>query len=105
VPYDEAYDHGFEDMPRRVPDVRKLEAAIAFKPSTPLEDIIDDVIADQRKHRMQRLASPLPAGLKMPGLPWSMQPGHRDGSAAAVSRVPATPSLPLDEPTSELATS
>lgn len=48
VPYEEAYAEGFEDMQRRVPDVRKLERTIGFKPMTSLELIIDDVIDDQR---------------------------------------------------------
>ena len=48
VPYSEAYVEGFEDMHRRVPDVRKLERVIGFKPMTPLSKIIDDVVADQR---------------------------------------------------------
>jgi UDP-glucose 4-epimerase len=44
VPYDEAYAEGFEDMLRRVPSVDKLEAAIGFRPRTPLERTIQDVI-------------------------------------------------------------
>lgn len=46
VPYDEAYAEGFEDMQRRVPSLEKLEGAIGFRPSIPLEKIIEDVIAD-----------------------------------------------------------
>ncbi len=48
VPYSEAYAEGFEDMQRRVPDPRKLEKAIGFRPRTPLSQIIADVVADQR---------------------------------------------------------
>jgi UDP-glucose 4-epimerase len=48
VPYSEAYAEGFEDMQRRVPDVRKLEATVGFRPRTPLRRIIADVVADQR---------------------------------------------------------
>lgn len=48
VPYSEAYPEGFEDMHRRVPDVRKLEQAVGFRPRTPLAQIIADVVADQR---------------------------------------------------------
>ncbi len=48
IPYDEAYAEGFEDMQRRVPDVSKLESAIGFKPSTPLETIVADVVREQR---------------------------------------------------------
>jgi UDP-glucose 4-epimerase len=48
IPYSEAYAEGFEDMQRRVPDVRKLEKATGFRPRTPLAKIIEDVLADQR---------------------------------------------------------
>ena len=40
VPYDEAYDAGFEDMQRRKPVFDKLEQFTGFRPSTPLDDII-----------------------------------------------------------------
>jgi len=48
VPYTEAYAEGFEDMQRRVPDVRKLERLVGFRPQTPLEDVVRDVVADHR---------------------------------------------------------
>lgn len=48
VPYEEAYAEGFEDMQRRVPDVSKLERAIGFRPETPLERIVSDVVEFQR---------------------------------------------------------
>lgn len=48
VPYEQAYAAGFEDMMRRVPDVSKLERTIGFRPGTPLERIILDVIEDKR---------------------------------------------------------
>jgi len=48
VPYAEAYAEGFEDMLRRVPDLRRLEEAIGYRPRTPLATIIQDVVADQR---------------------------------------------------------
>jgi UDP-glucose 4-epimerase len=48
VPYEEAYAEGFEDMPRRVPDVSKLERFVGFKPKKPLEEIVDDVVEYQR---------------------------------------------------------
>ena len=40
VPYDEAYDYGFEDMQRRKPVVDKLEAFTGFRPATPLDEIV-----------------------------------------------------------------
>jgi UDP-glucose 4-epimerase len=45
VPYDKAYEPGFEDMMRRVPAVEKLEALTGFRPRTPLNEIIDRVAA------------------------------------------------------------
>jgi UDP-glucose 4-epimerase len=48
VPYTDAYTRGFEDMARRIPDVRKLERTIGYKPTTELEQIVADVIADAR---------------------------------------------------------
>ncbi len=48
LPYADVYAKGFEDMQRRVPDVSKLERVIGFRPTTSLEEIIQDVVADQR---------------------------------------------------------
>jgi UDP-glucose 4-epimerase len=45
VPYDLAYEPGFEDMMRRVPAVEKLEALTGFRPRTSLNEIIDRVTA------------------------------------------------------------
>jgi UDP-glucose 4-epimerase len=44
VPYDQAYEAGFEDMPRRVPDISKIRALIGFQPRLELDDIIRSVI-------------------------------------------------------------
>jgi UDP-glucose 4-epimerase len=44
VPYDEAYEAGFEDMPRRVPDVSKIDQLIGFRATTTLDDILHSVI-------------------------------------------------------------
>ena len=44
IPYDEAYESGFEDMPRRVPDLSKITAMIGYKPKHTLEDILVQVI-------------------------------------------------------------
>jgi UDP-glucose 4-epimerase len=43
VPYDQAYEPGFEDMMRRVPSVEKLQSLTGFRPATPLTEIIDRV--------------------------------------------------------------
>jgi UDP-glucose 4-epimerase len=49
VPYDQAYEPGFEDMPRRVPSLEKLESLTGFRPATPLVEIVDRVIAHCKK--------------------------------------------------------
>jgi nucleoside-diphosphate-sugar epimerase len=48
VPYDQAYEPGFEDMPRRVPSLEKLEKLTGFRPHTPLAEIVDRVIVHHR---------------------------------------------------------
>jgi UDP-glucose 4-epimerase len=45
IPYDQAYEPGFEDMMRRVPSVEKLHSLTGFRPQTPLNEIIDRVTA------------------------------------------------------------
>ena len=49
IPYEEAYEAGFEDMLRRVPLLDKLERLTGFRPATPLDEIIDRVIAHFQK--------------------------------------------------------
>ena len=44
VPYDEAYESGFEDMPRRVPDLGKIEKMIGYKTVHDLDEILTQVI-------------------------------------------------------------
>lgn len=48
VPYDEAYEEGFEDMPRRVPDIGKIRALIGFEPTMNLNEIISSVVETAR---------------------------------------------------------
>jgi UDP-glucose 4-epimerase len=45
VPYDEAYEKGFEDMQRRVPSIDKVRAAIEWEPTFSLDETLDAVIA------------------------------------------------------------
>jgi UDP-glucose 4-epimerase len=44
IPYDQAYEAGFEDMPRRVPDIRKIHDLIGYRPSVNLDEILREVI-------------------------------------------------------------
>ena len=48
IPYDEAYEAGFEDMPRRVPDLTKIRTLIGYEPKVTLDGILDRVIASMR---------------------------------------------------------
>lgn len=49
VPYEEAYEEGFEDMPRRVPDTSKVHALIGFRTTMNLEEIIQSVVESMRQ--------------------------------------------------------
>jgi UDP-glucose 4-epimerase len=49
VPYDEAYEAGFEDMPRRVPDISKVHGLVGYEPRMGLDDIIRTVIEHVRQ--------------------------------------------------------
>lgn len=48
VPYDQAYESGFEDMRRRVPDIRRIGELIGFVPRTSVAEIVDRVAAHER---------------------------------------------------------
>ena len=48
MPYDEAYEEGFEDMRRRVPDIDRIRATIGWQPEHSLEQILRDVIEFER---------------------------------------------------------
>jgi nucleoside-diphosphate-sugar epimerase len=57
VPYDEAYEKGFEDMHRRVPDIGKLRRLTGWRPTRDLSEILADVV----EHRRSRTAVAQPA--------------------------------------------
>jgi nucleoside-diphosphate-sugar epimerase len=48
IPYDQAYEAGFEDMPRRVPDISRIRALIGYEPQVELDEILTRVIASLR---------------------------------------------------------
>ena len=50
IPYDVAYEAGFEDMPRRVPDISKIQSLIGFTPKIGLDDILRSVVEHLRQH-------------------------------------------------------
>jgi len=44
VPYEQAYGEGFEDMPRRVPDISKIGSLIGYRPTKSLDQILQGVV-------------------------------------------------------------
>jgi UDP-glucose 4-epimerase len=48
VPYAEAYEPGFEDMPRRVPDISKIQRLIGYQSALDLPDMLERIIAYER---------------------------------------------------------
>jgi UDP-glucose 4-epimerase len=48
VPYDEAYEAGFEDMPRRVPDLTKIRNLVGYTPRVGLDEILRRVVEHSR---------------------------------------------------------
>ncbi len=50
VPYEEAYDEGFEELGRRQPDTTALRELTGWAPTRTIDDAIDDVIASRAAH-------------------------------------------------------
>jgi UDP-glucose 4-epimerase len=48
IPYDQAYEEGFEDMPRRVPDISKIREFVGYEPKVQLDEILQTVIEYMR---------------------------------------------------------
>ena len=62
IPFDQAYEPGFEDMQRRLPDISKAQAAFGFAPSRELTQIVADVVDSLRtpaKPKSRSIAAPL----------------------------------------------
>ena len=59
IPYDEAYEEGFEDMRKRVPDITKIAKLVGYEPRYSLDDIIVDVAAYLRERRQTSTATTL----------------------------------------------
>jgi UDP-glucose 4-epimerase len=62
VPYNEAYEFGFEDMQRRVPDTRKIQKHIGWKPTIKLNEMLN-AIADHLKNQHNHLNRMVAVGL------------------------------------------
>jgi len=70
VPFERAYEPGFEDMQRRLPDISKLERLIGYRPSMNLGAMLERIIADHRVmlyghpgHGVSQREQVVPAGL------------------------------------------
>jgi UDP-glucose 4-epimerase len=49
IPYDQAYEAGFEDMRRRVPDLSKVRQLIGYEPRVQLDEILHKVISHEQR--------------------------------------------------------
>lgn len=58
VPYEDAYEEGFEDMMRRVPDTTKIHNLIGYTPKCSLDEILTSVIDYQRRKMASEEAVP-----------------------------------------------
>ena len=63
VPYEEAYDEGFEELGKRKPDTSALESLAGWKATRTIDEAIDDVIAYEQGAQRQ----PVPGGLRVAG--------------------------------------
>jgi UDP-glucose 4-epimerase len=49
IPYEQAYEEGFEDMPRRLPDISKIQSLIGYRPTLTLREMLERIIAYERE--------------------------------------------------------
>jgi UDP-glucose 4-epimerase len=64
IPYDEAYEPGFEDMERRVPSIEKLSRMVGFKPKLKLRQIAIRIIESKRQESAGEVRVPVTAALR-----------------------------------------
>ena len=65
VPYEEAYEEGFEDMMRRVPSIAKINDLIGYTPKITLDEILTSVIEYDRARVVNRLGAPAPLAFQV----------------------------------------
>ena len=58
MPYSAVFDNGFEDMPRRVPDISKIRNLVGYTPTVHLDEIIQNVVAARWNRACPLRASP-----------------------------------------------
>jgi UDP-glucose 4-epimerase len=54
ISYDEAYEQGFEDMRRRIPDLTKIKKLVAYSPSVGLDEMLEKIVEYVRLHEMKK---------------------------------------------------
>ncbi|MCI0337945.1 MAG: GDP-mannose 4,6-dehydratase [Acidobacteria bacterium] len=64
LPYDKAYEEGFEDMQKRVPDISKIRKLIGYQPNFSLDEILMSVIEYQRQKMANRNGAPAPIAFR-----------------------------------------
>ena len=55
IPYEQAYEGGFEDMLRRVPDISKINRLVGYTPKFTLDEILNSVIDYRRAKLANRM--------------------------------------------------
>ena len=61
VPYAQALDASFEDMPRRVPDITKIRQYVGYRPKVHLDEIIERVVEFWRPEQLPTTPRVIPA--------------------------------------------
>ena len=68
IPYADAYDAGYQDMPRRIPDTSKLKSLVGFAPTTDIDEIVDSVMRSflaRQERSAQRPLIPVRAPIRV----------------------------------------
>jgi UDP-glucose 4-epimerase len=61
IPYEQAYEAGFEDMARRLPDLTKMQRTIGYRPTLDLPRMLEWIIAYYRTELVQPMVEQQPA--------------------------------------------
>lgn len=91
VPYEQAYGLGVEDVMRRVPDIRKINEAIGWRPTVSLEEMLRHIIAHEKAHLATQDGIPSPElPRRTEESPFGERPtnaGHRQQERSKLNRV------------------
>jgi UDP-glucose 4-epimerase len=56
IPYDQAYEAGFEDMPRRVPDISRIRSLVGYEPTVQLDETLSRVVEHFRQRQRSNVS-------------------------------------------------